>query len=424
MLIKNREKNAIIESLRVGIVPRIGLQHIQVGRKAELEAIIHDFDLIKEGCAKTRFIIGDFGSGKTFFLTLAKLIALQKNMVVLSADITTDRYLCSSGGQAKALYSNLLANLSVKSKPDGGALSVIIERWIEHNLNEDHSPEYILKCLKPLEKYASCFDFAKVISEYATAYLSGDDIKINAALRWLRGEYSTKTEARLALGVRTIISDENYYDYLRLFAKFTTLAGYSGVLINIDELAVLARLRSTIRSKNFEKILTIINDTLQGETEFLYFLFGGTTEFLEDKYRGLYSYGALTGRLAENPFSTKDNKDFSGPVIRLDSLSQEELYVLLSNIRNVFALGDKTKYLITDEQLTFFMHWILDRLGASAFLNPRDSVKTFTGLLSQIENHPDTTIETYLGDIIIEKTATPNYLENAEEDDDLNTVRL
>ena len=416
--IKPKEKSAIIESLKAGIVPRIGLQHIQVGRKQEIEELIKDFDLVSQGGAKARFIIGEYGSGKTFFLTLSKLIAQEKNLVVVSADITTEKVLCSSDGKSQALFSELISNMSTKTKPDGGALKSIIERWASGVLqnNEDVSEEEIHKLLLPLEKHVSSYDFSKVIATYLSSYRNCDEIKMSQALRWLRAEYTTKTEARADLGVRTIIDDTNFYDYLKLFAGFVKLAGYVGLIVNIDELAILARLKSNIRNKNFERILNIINDSLQGSTEHIAFVFGGTPEFLEDKYKGMYSYGALETRLADNPFSKVGLKDLTGPVIRLDNLSQEELYVLFHNIRNVFAEYNENNYLVEENGIQVFLQWILNRIGAKAFLSPRESIKNFVGLLSQLQNYPETSIEDFLGKIKIE--------ESIQEDEDSELVSL
>lgn len=417
--IKAKEKNAIIESLKAGLVPRIGLQHIQVGRANELKEMIKDFALIADGGAKTRFIIGEYGSGKTFFLTLAKLIAHEKNFVVVSADITTEKVLCSSDEKSQKLFSELINNMSTKTKPDGGALKLIIERWASKILqkNEVITEESIYKELMPLEKYVACYDFSKVLTTYIHAYQNGDDLKISQVLRWLRAEYTTKTDARKELDVRTIIDNNNFYDYLKLFAGFVRLAGYAGLIVSFDELAVLARLKSTVRNKNFERILTIINDSLQGATEYIGFIFSGTPEFLEDKYKGMYSYGALESRLADNPFSKDGRRDLTGSVIRLESLSQEELYMLFHNIRNVFAEYDESKYLVTDEDIKLFMQWLMNKLGAKSFLSPRESNKNFVGLLCQLENYPQTNISDYLSGIKLEEEKEP-------ADDELVSLKL
>ena len=405
--------------MKAGLVHRIGLQHIQVGRADELKEMIKDFALIADGGAKTRFIIGEYGSGKTFFLTLAKLIAHEKNFVVISADITTEKVLCSSDEKSQKLFSELINNMSTKTKPDGGALKLIIERWASKILqkNEQITEEGIYKELLPLEKYVACYDFSKVLTTYIHAYQNGDDLKMSQVLRWLRAEYTTKTDARKELDVRTIIDNNNFYDYLKLFAGFARLAGYAGLIVSFDELAVLARLKSTVRNKNFERILTIVNDSLQGATEYIGFLFSGTPEFLEDKYKGMYSYGALESRLADNPFSKEERRDLTSPVIRLESLSQEELYMLFYNIRNVFAEYDENKYLVTDNDIKLFMQWLMNKLGAKSFLSPRESNKNFVGLLCQLESYPQTNISDYLSGIQLEE-------EKEADDDELVNLTL
>ncbi len=402
ILLKPRERTAILESLRQGMVPNIGLQHIQVGRSEEINEILKDYDLILNGGSKTRFIVGQFGSGKTFFLTLCKLIAHKKNLVVMNADVSMEKVLSSSNSSSRALFSELVTNISTRTKPQGGALSTIVESWASEILAENPDPDeaYIVKILKPLEKYTNCYDFAKVLATYIKAYQNGNDIMASLALRWLRAEYSTKTEARQELNVRTIIDDQNFYDYLKLYSGFVRLAGYSGLVVAIDELAVLARLRPSSRGKNYEKILSILNDTTQGETaEYLEFIFSGTPEFLEDKNRGMFSYEALKSRLQDSPFAAQGHRDLTQPVIRLPNLLQEELYVLFSNIRNVFASYDKNAFLVSDDDIKTFMTWLLGRLGAKAYMTPRESIRIFVGLLSLLERNPNTDIGTYLKDV-------------------------
>ena len=317
--------------------------------------------------------------------------------------------------------------MSTKTKPDGGALRTIIEKWASKILQDCENGEHIdeksiYSKLLPLEKYVACYDFSKVLTTYINAYQEDDEIKMSQALKWLRAEYATKTDAKTDLGVRTIIDDNNFYEYLKLFAGFVRLAGYAGLIVNIDELAVLARLQSATRNKNFERILNIINDSMQGAAEYLGFLFGGTPEFLEDKYRGMYSYKALETRLADNPFAKEGLRDLTGPVIRLENLSQEELYILFLNIRNVFAEYDETKYLVTEKDIQVFMQWLMNRLGAKSFLSPRESNKAFIGLLTQLENYPDTNISTYLSGIQIQEDKEPKAPDN--DDDELVSLTL
>ena len=417
--LKTRERNAIIQSLSAGVVPRIGLEHIQVGRKNEINAILTDLDRIQNDGAAIRFIIGRYGSGKSFCLNLCRIVALEKKFVVAQADITLEKRLYSSDNQARALYSELVHNFAVRSKPEGGALRGIVEHWIsdlDYRLRKegkgtDEILQQIPKELNCLQDFVSGYDFATVLGKYFEGHLKGNDLQIASAIRWLSGEYSTKTEARQDLGVRTIIADENIYDYLKLWARFVRMAGYSGLLVNIDEMGVIShRLNNTqARNSNYEKILWILNDCTQGGTvSALGFVFAGTDEFLKDPRRGLVSYEALAGRLSvKSSFNVKGLKDFSGPVIELENLSREDTVILLRNIRNVFAYGDPAKYLIPDEGIQGFLIHCAKTLGAEFYLTPRDIVKSFTQLLSILEQNPGTSWEVLLSSCQVQKSQDP-----------------
>ena len=415
--IKPRERDAILQSLRAGVVPRIGLRHLQVGRRDEVAAVLDDLGRIERGGAAVRFIIGRYGTGKSFFLNLARMVALDRKFVVAQADVTTDRRLHGSGGQARGLYAALMQNLTTRAKPEGGALASIVERWVSDVDQEIRAAggidadvvKAIGDRLKPLQELVSGYDFALVVAKYTEGFQSHNEALMSSALRWLRAEYHTKTEARRELGVRAIIDDGQIYDYLKLFANFVRLAGFAGLLVNIDEMGILShRLNHPqARNANYEAILQIVNDCLQGNVTGIGFLFGGTDTFLEDRRRGLASYEALARRLAENSFARDGLKDFSGPVIHLQNLTPENLFVLLHNIRNVFALGDPAQYLINEEGLQVFMSHCQTTLGADFFLTPGDAVKAFVGLLSVIEQNPGVNWQTLLTQTVVEKSADP-----------------
>ena len=306
--LRAKERNSIIQSLKAGVTPRIGIQHIQVGRVNEIKAVYQDIERITQGGSAFRLIIGDYGSGKTFFLSVVKSIALEKKLIVVNADLSPDRRIHASGGQARNLYSELMRNLSTRNKPDGNALTGVVERFITQARQEadkiDVSVSSVInQRLSSLTELVGGYDFAKVIETYWQGHETGnDDLKLNA-IRWLRAEYSTKTDARKDLGIRTIISDASFYDNLKIMSLFVRQAGYEGLLVNLDEMVNLYKLSSTqARTSNYEQILRILNDCLQGSAEHLGFLLGGTPEFLMDTRKGLYSYDALERRLRENSF--------------------------------------------------------------------------------------------------------------------------
>ncbi|MEZ0256991.1 MAG: ATP-binding protein [Chthoniobacter sp.] len=440
--IKRRERDAIIQSLQAGLVPRIGLHLLQVGRRDEVAAVLKDLERIDQGGAAFRIVVGRFGSGKSFFLNLVRTLALQKRLVVAQADFTMERRIRSTSGEARALYSELMRNLATKAKPEGGALRNLCEGWISDvhhhvtsaNGTAEDVKRRIHEDLRDLQDYVGGFAFAEVLAKYYEGYEAGDEVLQGYALRWLRGEYSTKTEARQDLGVREIIDDQNVYDGLKLMAAFCKKAGYGGLLVGLDELVVLShRLPNTrVRQANYEELLSIINDCFQGGVGHLGFLLAGTDECLEDKRRGLYSYEALRSRLVENYFAADGVRDLSGPVVRLQNLTPEDLFVLLRNIRHIHANGDAVKYLVPDEALVAVLQRANETLGAEYYKTPRDVVRSFVGLLNVLEQNPARTWPEFVGANFIKVSDTPISVEEEvakertlpEEDDDLQTFKL
>lgn len=388
--LKPRERDAIVQALRAGVVPKLGLRHLQVGRAREIEELVKDIDRIADGGSAIRFVIGEYGSGKTFFMNLIRLIASEKGLVVMFADLAPDRRLHATGGQARGLYAEMARNLSTRSKPDGGALTSVVERFVSQVQQQAETKDQltgsvIRERLSHFEEMTGGFDFAEVIRRYWEGHESGDEDLKSSALRWLRGEFSTKTDARKVLGVRTIVDDASIYDHLKLMSAFVCEAGYKGLLVGLDEMVNLFKLSSAqARNANYEQILRILNDVLQGSAENLGFLLGGTPEFLMSTRRGLYSYEALQSRLAENTFARDGLVDLSGPVIRLASLTPEDLFVLLSNIRAIMQ-GEVDA--LPDESLEAFMMHCSSRIGEAYFRTPRNTVTAFVNMVAVLQQN-------------------------------------
>jgi hypothetical protein len=430
--IRRKDRDTIIQALSAGVVPRAGLRHIQVGRKQEVEALMRDLDRIADAGGALRFVIGEYGAGKTFFLSLIRLVALEKRLVTIQADLAPDRRLYATGGQARALYAEGMRNLATRNRPEGGALANVVEVFVtrardDAEKNGSTPDKEIRSRLAELREFVGGYDFAEVVGFYWRAAEDGDDDKKNAALRWLRGEYTTRTDAKAALGVRTFVDDTSIYDHWKILAQFVRLAGYAGLLILLDELAILHKLQSAkAREGNYDQILRILNDVLQGNCSGLGFVFGGTPEFLLDTRRGLYSYPALQSRLAANPFATEGRIDFSGPILRLPSLTREELYVLLAAIRNVFAEGDEKAYLVPDEALEAFMTHCEERIGESYFRTPRTTIKQFVSFMSVLEQNRGTEWRDLIGEVAVERDTPGDTADIVDEgkDGDLATFRL
>jgi hypothetical protein len=438
-IIRARDRDALIQSIRAGVVPRAGQHLIQVGRAREIEALLKDIERVADGGSGFRIVVGSYGSGKTFFLNLVRNVALEKKLVTAHADLNPDRRLHATGGQARSLYSELMRNVSTRAKSDGGALASVVERFVTTAVTDARArgvgPEQVIReRLAELTELVGGYDFAEVVAAYWRGHDTGNEALKQQAVRWLRGEFATRTDARTALGVRTIIDDATFYDHLKLFARLCRLAGFGGLIVGLDELVNLYKLANTqARTANYEQILRILNDSLQGVAVGLGFVLGGTPEFLLDPRRGLYSYPALQGRLSENSFAADGLVDLSGPIVRLPSLTPEDLYVLLVKLRHVYASGDSARYLLPDEGLMAFMGHCKERVGDAYFRTPRATITTFVNLLAVLEQNPGADWRSLLGAVTIARDADPNDDvgltdgEGAAEqgaDDDLATFKL
>jgi hypothetical protein len=428
--IRPKDRDAVIQSLRAGVVPRSGQHLIQVGRTREIETLVSDIDRIADGGSGFRTVIGEYGAGKTFFLNLVRAVALEKKLVVANADLNPDRRLHASGGQARSLYAELMRNMATRTKPEGGALAGIVEKFIATAKTEakaaDVSTETVIRQkLEQLTELVNGYDFADVIAAYCRGYEEGNEQLKSDAVRWLRGEFSTRTDAKQALGVRTIVDDAAVYDQLKLMARFVKLAGFAGLLVSLDELVNLYKLANTqARNANYEQILRILNDSLQGTAVGLGFILGGTPEFLLDTRRGLYSYPALQSRLAQNTFTSGELVDFSGPVVRLSSLTPEDFYVLLQKVRHVYAGGDTEKYLLPDNGIFSFMEHCSNRIGETYFRTPRTTITAFINLLAVLEQNPGTQWESLLGGIEVTADTGGTGDLAVDDDDELATFKL
>lgn len=412
--IRPRDRDAIIQSLRAGVVPRVGHRHFQVGRANEVAALLTDIDRVADGGSAIRFAIGEYGAGKTFFLNLVRSIAIERRLVTVHADLSPDRRLHATGGQARALYAELMRNLATRSRPEGGAMPSVVERFVTDALSTARArqvaPEIVLyERLASLEEMTGGYDFAQVIAAYWRGHDTGDEQLKSDAVRWLRGEFTARTDARAALGVRAIVDDASFYDHLKLFARFVRLAGFAGLLVCLDELVNLYKLANTqARKSNYEQILRILNDCLQGSAGGLGFILGGTPDFLLDTRRGLYSYAALQSRLAENTFARSGLVDYSGPVMSLANLTPEDFLVLLSRLRHVYAAGDKDAYLLPDEALNAFMAHCHERVGDAYFRTPRTTIKEFINLLAVLDQNPGIDWAELIGRVELVEEANPD----------------
>ncbi len=410
--VPKRIAQTVLNSLKGGVVPRIGLPYITVGRKSEIEALLHDVDIIAEGGASFRFIVGRYGSGKSFLLQTIRNYVMDRGFIVADADLSPERRLQGTRGQGLATYRELISNLSTKTRPEGGALTLILDRWISAVQNEAMqetglapgdpaltaaADQKIYAVTASVSEMVHGFEFGKLLSAYYRAYVEGDDETKAGVVKWFRGEYALKREAREALGVNIIITDDDWYDYLKLFAVFFRLAGYQGMMIMVDELVNIFKIPNSItRQYNYEKLLTMYNDTLQGKAKYLGIIMGATPQALEDKRRGIYSYEALRSRLAEGRFSRPGSRDLLAPVIRLEPLTPEEMLVLCEKLAEMHAgLYAYTRSVSTDD-LAHFIKIEYGRIGADQNITPREVIRDFIELLDLLYQHEDMDIAALL----------------------------
>ena len=412
MKIPKRIAQALMNSLKGGVVPRVGLSYIAVGRKAEIDALLHDVDIIADGGASFRFIVGKYGSGKSFLLQTIRNYVMAKNFVVVDADLSPERRLQGTRGQGLATYKELIRNMSTKTKPEGGALSLILDRWISNvqqevmvssglGITDPGLPPLVEKRISAvvysLSEMVHGFDFARLLTLYYQAYVQGDDGTKAKVLKWFRGEYATKTEARQELGVNIIITDDDWYEYLKLFAAFLKQAGYAGMLILIDELVNIYKIPHAItRQYNYEKILTMYNDTMQGKAQNLGIILCGTPQCMEDPRRGVYSYEALRSRLAEGHFSG-EHKDLLSPVIRLQPLTSEEMLILVEKLAEIHAELYDYKQIVTQQDMVDFITIEFGRIGADSHITPREVIRDFIEVLDIVYQNPQVRVRDLLG---------------------------
>ena len=430
MKIPRRIAQTLMNSLKGGVVPRIGLQYVTVGRSQEIDALLRDVEIIADGGASFRFIVGKYGSGKSFLLQTIRNYVMAKNFVVVDADLSPERRLQGNRGQGLATYKELIRNMSTKTKPEGGALSLILDRWIS-NVQQQVMTESQLSITDPalsrlVEKRISAviyslnemvhgFDFARLLTLYYQAHITGDDETKAKVLKWFRGEYNTKTEARQDLGVNIVITDDDWYEYLKIFAAFLKQAGYSGMLVLIDELVNIYKIPNAItRQYNYEKILTMYNDAMQGKAQHIGFILCGTPQCMEDPRRGVYSYEALRSRLAEGHFSG-EHKDLLSPVIKLLPLTNEEMLILIEKLADIHAGLYDYKQIVNQQDMVDFIEIEFSRIGADTHITPREVIRDFIEVLDIVYQNPSIKVRTLLG------SDRFTYAQNAVQEENTHT---
>ena len=418
--VPKRISAVIINSLKGGVVPRIGLPYVTVGREREIQALLHDLELVADGGASFRFLVGRYGAGKSFLLQTIRTHAMGNDFVVADADLSPERRLQGGQGQGLATYRELIRNLSTKTRPEGGALALVLDRWVAALREQPDAETALAAQLSPIQELVCGFDFTQVLRLYYRASLEGNDETRAGVVKWLRGEFRTKTEARGELGVNACITDDTWYEYLKLFAQFLVGAGYKGLVVLIDELVNLYKIpNATSRQYNYEKILTMYNDTLQGKAHHLGIIMGGTPQSIEDRRRGVFSYEALRSRLTQGRFASAGLADMLAPVIHLEPLTYEELLVLIEKLADIHAGYFGYERTLTEAQLVSFLKAEFGRVGADTHLTPREVIRDFIELLDIVCQNPGADVDALLKtDAFSGAVSAPAVAAGAQDVDD------
>ncbi|MBO4413367.1 MAG: ATP-binding protein [Clostridia bacterium] len=431
--IPKRILSSLLGSLSAGVVPRIGAPYIAIGRDTEVTALLGDLGVIAEGGSSMRFIIGRYGSGKSFLMQLVRGYALERGYVTCDCDLSPERKLCGGKGGGLNTYRELMKNLAIKTSPEGGALPVILSRWLSSvrtdvaaagSFGEPGSELFareirkrIYETLGRIESSVGGFDLACVAGRYYEASESGDDALKSCCMRWFRGEYTTRTEARGDLGVGSIIDDDSWYDFIKLWCAFFREIGYPGFVVFIDECVNLYKITNRIgRENNYEKILSIFNDTCQGRAPGLAVIMGGTPQFLEDTRRGLFSYEALRSRLSDGRLVADAGfVDTMGPVLRLKRLSGNELLALVARLTKLHRMYYGWEPRVTEKDEIDFINEMTSRVGADTHITPREIIREYLQVLNVLYQNA----KANFGDIVESRKAA---LTGSSGEDDLFSI--
>ena len=437
--IPKRISTALLNSITSGVTPRLGIEHIAVGRKREIETLLGDLENIGQGGSVFRFIVGRYGSGKSFLLQIIRTYAIERGYIVADADLSPERKLTGTNGAGLATYRELLGNMSSKVRPDGGALPALLDKWIDsirigliaENVPEAQIPakteQRILLDIASTEELVHGYDFSKALQAYWRGFNLGDDSLKNAAMKWLRGEYATKADANSELGVRAVVTDETWFDYMKLIAAFVSMAGYKGFVMLIDEGVNLYKISNTIsRNNNYEKLLNMFNDAMQGKVRGLGAYMCGTPQFVEDMRRGLFSYEALRTRLAGSRFLKEGMQDMQGPLMYLEKLTHEELFVLLGRVLALHRVHYGYSETVSEDELVAFMQVVAGRLGADELLTPREVLRDFVSILNYMHQNPGRSFVSMIGgeELLKRIPATSGETDETEDGENAEAVEF
>ena len=409
--INKRIAKTVLHALSGGTVPDNGLPYIAVGRRDEVAALTQDMEQVAEGYSTFRLLEGPYGTGKSFMLKLVKNEALLRGFVVMECELAPERKLCGTKREGLETYRCLMSRMSTRTCPGGNALEEVLDTWLdgcreraaeEGIEGEQELLDAVLKYGQPLKKKLTAlphgFDFYEVFWIYIKSALTGGLDQKDRALRWMRGEYRNRTEAKKALKVNAVIEDGDWFSYLKLWAVLVREIGYTGLYVLLDELTQITRniVHSTTREHNFERLLSIYNDCYGNEARYMGMILCGIPSSIHDSKRGIFSYEALKSRLSNSSLQGEDL--YHAPVIRLSMLTAEEFVTLLERLEAMHALLHEREGYFTEEERIRFVNHEYHRIAASNHLTPREFIRDFLTILDLKSTvRTDDRMEDFLG---------------------------
>lgn len=421
--IPKRKAIVLLNALQGGVVPRVGLGYISVGREQEINALLRDIEVIENGGSTFRLISGNYGTGKTFLIQTIKEYLLDKGFVTCDCDLSPERCFIGTNGKNKGLatFQKLVSNISIKTCPEGGALQYILDDFISKivmdeenntsaasNINSKESArKSFQKFLIPFRTKVHGIEFTNILLRYYDAYQSNDFDEINRCLKWLKGEYRLRSEVKNDFGSSIMITDDDWFDFLDLYVTLFKIIGFKGLFIMFDEVINLFRIiNPSYRLKNYEKVLNMYNDTLQGKVKNVGIILAGTPESIYDSTKGLFSYEALKSRLYfANPLQTKINP--LSPIITLSPLTQSDLVVLLERLSVIHSEVTGYNNEISLEEILSFLQYVYGHSEVVA--TTRSIIRDFLNLLNTKNDDNSLSFEDVLKNIAPSSDIEVNY---------------
>lgn len=391
----------IIDSLRNGTVPAEGTENIAVGIDEELTEIQDQIERTREDKSAFKFIIGDYGSGKTFFSTSVREMAYDKKFVVSSVVISQETPL----HKFEELYRKIMEGMRTSENKKIPAFNFILEEWllnIEDKVIEiegldpyEDSKKFQIEMNKRINEElmivgSIAASFANAIRAFYKAKYEGDTVLAQGAVAWLKGD-NVRAELKSKLGVIGTITRENSFEFFRALLQMIKTAGYEGLMIILDEVETVQKLvRKDMRSAAYENLRFFIDESDRNSFPSCFFLYTGTTDLMESE-KGFKSLEPLYQRIKVEREKGDKFKNLRQPVMFLDGLNRDRLYEVACRVRNIH--GQVYSWMPNDKLTDDFIKRLINDMtlgfGGEINIGPRGFLRTLIDILDKSQMYDD-----------------------------------